>query len=206
VIKELRQKLEQKKGQMQKLISIIDDLKADEIKYLKDIDDSEKAQVIIQQVAQDTQKELEYHISELCSLALASVFDNPYELKLEFVIRRGKTEADIYFERDGEKYEPMRSTGGGSIDVACFGLRVALWSLSKPKARNVLILDEPFQHLKGDEPNRRAVQMVKEVSKNLGLQIIMVSDERVKQETIVDGADKVFMVKQKNKISKVETL
>ena len=206
-ISELRQKFERKKGtfeetlkEIERLEKVIDDLQ-------KDIADTEIAQAIIQKVAKETQQELEYHISELCSLAMSAIFDDPYEVKIEFTEKRGRTEADIYFERDGERIsKPLRSSGGGAVDVAAFALRMATWSLSKPRTRNVMILDEPFQHLKGDEPNQRAIQMVKEISDNLDLQVIMISDERVKKEEIVKGADRVFYVDQKNKVSKVEVL
>jgi DNA repair exonuclease SbcCD ATPase subunit len=209
-LSELRSELDQAKGQRKGIESSLETLRQQEEQLERDIEDSIIAQAIIQEVAQETQKELEYHISELCSLALSAVFDDPYELKLEFVLRRGKTEADIYFERDGEKfYNLLKScgtAGGGAIDIACFGLRVALWSLSRPKTRNVMVLDEPFQHLKTDEANRRAIEMVKEISGNLGLQVIMVSDERVKQETIVAGADKVFTVRKRGKYSEVKEI
>jgi hypothetical protein len=59
----------------------------------------EEAQRVIQTVAQMTQKELEFHISSLVSLALAAVFDDPYEFIVEFVQRRGRTECDLWFVR-----------------------------------------------------------------------------------------------------------
>ena len=76
--------------------------------------------------------------------------------------------------------------------MAAFALRVASWSMQFPRTRDVLILDEPFKHLKGEEANRKVLEMVKEISSKLGLQIIMVSDERISRTATIEAADKVF--------------
>src|SRR5690606_33824927 len=112
----------------------------------------EKAKKILQEVALKTQQQLSYNVSDIVSMALETVFETPYELKLEFIERRNKTECDIYFVRDGLKIDPF-SGGGGAIDIAAFALRVALWSMQQPKPRPTLILDEPFKHLKGEDAN-----------------------------------------------------
>ena len=87
-LQEIRNKLERKKGQKEQILSSI--TKADTtIKGLeKDIIVSEKARTIMQIVAQETQQELEYRLSELVSLCLKSVFPNPYEFVVKFVTRR----------------------------------------------------------------------------------------------------------------------
>jgi hypothetical protein len=164
-------------------------------------EDLEKAQAIIQLVAQATQEELKYHVSELVTLALASVFDDPYEFEVAFEQRRNQSECDLFFVRDGQRINPIVASGGGAVDVAAFALRVSLWSLRNPHNRPILILDEPAQHIKGDEANIKFIQMVKAVSERLGLQIIMVSDERVSMSDIEEGADRVFKVGIKRGVS-----
>jgi len=158
----------------------------------------EEAQLIIQQVAQKTQSELEFQISEIVSMALSSVFDDPYEFKIEFVLRRGKTEADLYFMKNGEKFYPLEDNGGGAVDVAAFALRVALWNLSRPKTRNTLILDEPFKWLSKGHL-QRAGEMLKVISDKLKIQIIFVSHI----PELIESADRVFNVVKKNNISQV---
>ena len=116
-------------------------------------------------------------------MALEAVMVNPYELVLEFVERRNKTECDILFRR-GERLRDPFYAGLGAVDIASFALRIASWSMSDPKLRNVMVLDEPFKHLKGKEDNERAIQMVKQISEKLNLQIIMVSDERAPLDMI----------------------
>jgi DNA repair exonuclease SbcCD ATPase subunit len=90
------------------------------------------------------------------------------------------------------------SAGLGAVDIAAFALRVASWSLAQRSHRNVLLLDEPFKHLKGTAQNRRAINLLHQVSQELGLQIITISDERAPREDITSGADRTI------EVSKVE--
>ncbi len=202
-IQDYRNKLERKKGQRDQLSSSISDTKQKIRTLEKDVLNIEKAHTIMKRVAQRTQQQLQYHISEIVTLALAAVFDEPYEFEIDFVERRGKTEADLFFVKGGEREEPLDASGGGVADIASFALRVAMWNLQNQKSRCCQILDEPFKHIKGVDANRKAIQMVKEISNRLKLQIIMVSDERAPIEDIEKGADKVFRVSIKNGVSQV---
>jgi len=194
-IQHIRNRLEQQKGQRAKVENILAKNKQ-EIKDLKrDVVHQEKAREIIREVAIKTQEKLQYNIGAVTSLALESVFENPYELLAEFVLRRNKTECDLHFVKDGERLDPISATGGGAVDVAAFALRVASWSMENPRTRNTIILDEPFKHLKGEEANLRVLEMIRSISKKLGIQIIMVSDERIPREDIIANADKVFETK-----------
>ena len=200
-----RQILEQRKGQHSHIEKQLHYHKGN-LNVLNEYKENlEKAQAIIQIVAQATQEEFKYQITELVSLAEAAVFDDPYELDIEFVQKRNQTEANLWFVREGERIHPLSASGGGAVDVAAFALRVSLWSLLKPKSRPILILDEPFSRLKGEDANVKVIQMVKEVSQQLGLQIIMISDERVPLHDIEAGADKVFKVSIKKGISQITT-
>jgi len=200
-LKALRNSLEQKKGQRSQIQSQIAQTEKRIKRLEKDIRDSEKAQAIIQHVSKQTQEELQYHISELCSLALSAVFDEPYKLELEFVIKRGKTEAEIYFVRNKERINPLSASGGGAVDIASFALRVALWTLTKPKTRNIILLDEPFRFLSRDlQP--KASLMLKELSEKLNLQFIMISHS----PDLIEGADRVFEISIKKGVSQVKQI
>lgn len=204
-LKELRYRLEQKKGEQSQLKRSITHLESliDEGKVA--LRAHEKAKKILQEVALKTQQQLSYNVSDIVSMALETVFETPYELKLEFIERRNKTECDIYFVRDGLKIDPF-SGGGGAIDIAAFALRVALWSMQQPKPRPTLILDEPFKHLKGEDANRKVLEMVSKISKKLGIQIIMVSDERVSREVTIEFADTLFETSIENGITSVKEI
>ena len=196
-IQNLRSKLEKRKGQREQLKKTIDGLEHKIKMDQRDAIRHERALEIVKHVGLETQKQLEYHLSEQVSLAMEAVFDNPYQLKVDFQEKRGKTEVELLFTRDALEFPPIGSAGGGAIDVASLALRIAYWSMRQDKkVRPLLLLDEPFSRLKGEEANRRALAIVQEISKKLGLQIIMVSDERVSRDDIIAHADKVFHVSQ----------
>jgi DNA repair exonuclease SbcCD ATPase subunit len=201
-----RTQLERAKGQLIQLESSITTLQEDLKENKRSLIRHEKAHVIVREVGIKVQQQLQYHISDITSLALEAVFNDPYNLTVEFVQRRNKTECDLYFVRRDEKVDPISASGGGAVDVASFALRVASWSMSNPKTRNTILLDEPFKHLKGVEENHKVLQMINEISKKMGLQIIMISDERIPREDIIDLADRVFEVTIKNGRSKVEII
>lgn len=193
--------LQRRKGQLEQVESRLDTLHERHMTLQREQKDCEQAQVIIQTVAQKTQEELKYHIGELGTLALAAVFDNPYELELDFVQRRGQTECDIWFVRDGERIHPLSASGGGAVDVACFALRVSLWSLKQNRTRPVLILDEPLRFLKGDDLPEKGAKLIKEISERLGLQIIYIS--HIPEQ--VDSADGIHSISIKKGVSKCQS-
>ena len=199
-VQDIRNKFERLKGKKlqleQNLTSLKSILKSDK----ENLVEHEKAREIIREVGLKTQQQLQYHISDITSLALETVFPDPYTLSVEFVERRNKTECDLFFVRDENKVDPLEASGVGAIDVAAFALRIASWSMENPKTRNVIILDEPFKFLSEDY-QEAASNMLKEISKKLGIQFIIVTHEQV----LTAYADKIFEVKKRNKRSKVTT-
>ena len=201
MLTELKEALQIKKGVRQRIESELLS-KTDKLKQLQtDLFSYEKARAIMQLVAKETQEQLEYKISELVSLGLSAIFDNPYELVLNYEIKRGKTEADLLFKRGDNVVKPMLASGGGAVDVAAFGLRVAIWSLKSPRTRNTIVLDEPFKFISKNH-QVKAGQLLSEISSKLGIQIIMVTHN----QEFISAADKVFNVSKVNGISKVEVL
>lgn len=199
-ITKIRKRLEQQKGkleileqQQQRFVQEIDTLKAKR-------NNLEQARELIREVGLKTQQQLQYHISDITSLALSAVFEDPYELKVDFVQRRNKTECDLIFVRDEKEMDPLEASGYGAVDVASFALRVASWSMQQPRTRNVIILDEPMRFLSADR-QQYAGKMVKELSERLGIQFIIVTHE----EVFSQYADKVFQVSMKDKVSQIKS-
>jgi ABC-type dipeptide/oligopeptide/nickel transport system ATPase subunit len=157
-----------------------------------------KVQALFQKASEMTQKQLEFHISGLVSTALAAIWDDPYEFKVEFVQRRGKTEADLYLIRNGIKMNPLHASGGGVVDVVSLALRMAFWSLTRT-TRPLLILDEPFKHLSSDLQGK-AADMLKMLSEELNLQILMISHI----EKLIETADKTFKITLNNGESTIQ--
>jgi len=151
------------------------------------IDAVNEARIVIQDTAQKTQANIEYRLASLVSMALASVFDDPYEFVVAFQQKRNQTEAELLFSRGGELFSPMESSGGGAVDIASFALRLVFLSLST--ARKVLVLDEPFKYVSVDK-QPACSEMLKQLSEKLGIQIIMVSH----LPEIITAADNIIKI------------
>jgi len=197
-IQNIRNALEQQKGKRKQIQQNIATLETETIQLERSLQRHERAREVIRDVAIKTQEQLQYHISDITSLALEAVFDNPYELVAEFVQRRNKTECDLYFKRDRNKVDPLSASGGGAVDVAAFALRVASWSMARPKSRNTIILDEPLRFLSTNLQERASI-MIKEVSEKLGIQFIIITHESI----LASYADKVFETKIKKGVTTV---
>lgn len=196
-IQSIQKKVEYLKGQrdhLQQQLNTIQQSLSQSQEYLGNL---EKALEIAKQVGLLTQKQLEYHLSEQVSMALEAVFENPYQLKVNFLEKRDKTEVEFLFCRRGMEFPAIGNVGGGVIDITSLALRIAYLSMRQDKkVRPLLILDEPFSQLKGEMANLHALAVLQEISKNLNIQVIMISDERISREDILANADKVFLVSQ----------
>lgn len=183
----LRKRYEQAVGQRDQLAKSLSDtetlIKEKEI-YLEQCG---KARLIMQTVSEQTQKKIELHIGTLVSMALASVFPDPYTFVLRFVKRREKMEADLLFVKGENEGSPLDVSGGGPLDVASFALRLATWAIHP--SRNVLLLDEPFKFVSRNLQSKCS-EMLKYLSTTLGMQMIINSHI----PEIIDCADKVYEV------------
>lgn len=137
---------------------------------------AKQAQEFLQRVAEQIQQHAHAQIAGVVTRCLKTVFgeDESYEFKINFVKRRGRTEAELLFVRDGQEIDPLSASGGGAIDVAGFSLRLACLMLLRPKVRRVLFLDEPMKFLSKDH-RPRVRGLLEELSKELDLQIIQVT-------------------------------
>ena len=216
----IRDNLNQKKGQANQIKSDLKNAKQNFNRIQKEISYSEKAQLIIQTVAQQTQNELSYRITEPVSLAMTSVYQNPYKMVADFQITgKGNTECHLGFERNGHIVKPVDkfggSTGGGPIDIGSFALRIGSLCLAIPRPRPILITDEPFRFLDKEKVKKESDtttmhmagqflrSLSKPVPKGLGLQIIMCSHAK----ELIQYADRVIRTKKdKNDISTVEMI
>ncbi len=200
--KDLRNALERKKGALQQIREELNSQEERAVQYEKEMVNTEKARAILQHVAQRTQEQLQYHITDIISLAIEAIgFEESYTFKMEFIIKRGKTECELYLEQGGNKVKPLSDCGGGIVDVVSFALRIALWTLETPRSRNTIIMDEGFKFLSKDLIPR-AGMMLKRLSDKLNLQFIIVSHI----EGLTEEADKVFKITKKKGISHVEVV
>lgn len=139
-----------------------------------EVETARSAQEIIQFVAQAVQQKAHERVAKVVSSCLASVFDEPYTFAIEFVRKRGRTEAKLRFTRKGLTVDPMEASGGGMIDVAAFALRVACLIMHRPRLRQILVCDEPFKFVSVEyRDNLR--KMIEKLSTDLGIQLLIVT-------------------------------
>ncbi len=206
MIQGLRQRLEQERGRLNQVRTDIAAAQArlDDLQKLRTR--IEQVLIIFQTVAQQTQDQLSWHINDMVTAAIESIFpDDDWQFYLEFVQRRGTTEADLFLgDVHGNRIKPRDAEGGGLVNVVAFALRVALWSLSRT-SRPVLILDEPFSFLHSRDAHGRVAELLKAISEKLSLQIIMITGEDESEEMIAQ-ADKIIRVIKKTGISTIHTM
>ncbi len=151
-----------------------------------------QARTFLQEVAEQTQKHIEVHISSIVTSAIQSVFDSEDYGEIKFVTRfekrRNKTECDLLFEDSGEEFVPLESSGGGLLDITSIALRIAFWTISK--TRNTIILDEPGKFI-SEDLQYKVSAMLKMLSEKLNIQFIVVSHQR----DMIESADKQFNIK-----------
>ena len=158
---------------------------------------ADKALIIIQKVALDTQRNLEAHFSYLPTLAMKAVTEDWPEFEAQMVIRRGQTECDMMFVEGESRQPPLKCAGGGPINVTSFVLQPAYWVLQKN--RPTFLLDEPFKDVSPDL-QEKVGEMLPLIRDKLKLQLIIVSH----QEDVNINADKTFYVTKRGGLSYVK--
>lgn len=141
------------------------------------------------------------YIEDTVTSALQYVYDDSYSFQIKYELKRGQPEVALEIVKNGIVYDNPAFFGGvGVLDVVSFVLRCVCWSLGNPKSAPVMMLDEPFSSLHGRLENEKMSVLVKELSEQLGIQIIIISGETALSEY----ADKIFTVYQNDGISYVE--
>jgi DNA repair exonuclease SbcCD ATPase subunit len=194
-IKNYKAKLEQKKGYIHSLQKQVATFNSNLDTIDTDMQYAEQALAITQEVARQTQSQIKLHIEDIISMALEYILDDPYKFELDFVVKRNKTECDIYFVRDGKRIKPIDQSGGGAVDIASFASRIALWSLGDTD--NVLVFDEPFKFV-SREYQLKVGELLKKLSDQLGLQILMVSHN----SNFIQQSDNIIEIYKDNTVSK----
>ena len=164
----------EEKAKMQIAISKLEDLKKNQQDAKERLKTSLDCQELAQIVAQGVQQRAHSMIAKVVSQCLETIFDEPYEFQIVFERKRGKTEARLIFQRDGMEIDPMTSSGGGVLDVAAFALRLAAITLTKPHARRIIIMDEPFRFV-SEAFRSRIKDMLESLAEEYGFQFIMVT-------------------------------
>ena len=142
------------------------------------------------------QDSLATNLSGIVTQALETVFGPGMEFRAEFVERRGVSECDLYILQDGEKFNILKSRGGGLADVVSVTLQMAFIMMSS--VRRMLITDEIARHVDSEAQDLFAI-VLKDLCQELEFTIITVTHAGA----FVEVADRVYKVNKRGGISYV---
>jgi len=168
-------------------------------KSLSDVREADDVMNAVSVLAQENSKNV---IEELVTLALQSVYGESHSFEIDNKINRGQPETFLYVVENDERCLLKNADdyfGGGVVDICSFALRVVSWAIQDEKSDNVLLLDEPMKNLDSARLTL-AGEMIKELSKALNLQFVIITHE---DELVMTG-DSTFFVTKTNGISNVE--
>lgn len=170
---ELSNKVSEFKGRLWTAQKNLETANSDLAKSKSDLEAANGLKAVIQQVAKETQDKLRLRFEAIVQACLDAVFPDTYKFMMEFVSRRGQVEVDMWLDHDGTRMDPLDSNGGGVVDVMSISLRLCCLTLSTNS--KLLLLDEPFGHLRG-EARERLGELLSIISEKLNVQIFMVGD------------------------------
>ena len=186
-------------------ISIFNSQKEELVKSLEDFELDVKALKEAKEIINATgilaQEEVQQVIEQLVTECLQYIFGESFSFKMENRIVRNQPETYLYVLENGNLFSLKEDEAGGVLDIVSLALRIAVWAIQVNKTQNIMIFDEPAKNLSKDNLDSFG-KMLKSLVSNLMLQIIMVSHEK----DLINLADKSFVIKRENSISKVEVL
>ncbi len=147
-----------------------------------------EVQGIFQSHAEFIQTQVHSQISSVVTRCLKSVFGpTGPEFKIDFKRARGKTEARLIFTKNGEEFVPTEEDGGGVVDIAALALRLTCLRLSTPTLRRLIVADEPFKWVNGEEFQERVGDLIRNLAHEFKVQFVIVSDDAwLRQGKIVE--------------------
>lgn len=136
-----------------------------------------QAQQLVQEVAEKVQAQAHAQIAFVVTKCLETIFgESAYQFRINFVKKRGWTEAELVFVKNGQEQDPIHASSGGQLNVAAFGLQVACLILARPAKRRLLLFDEPMRDVNGKEYQDRVKNVLVQLTEEMGLQMIISSD------------------------------
>jgi DNA repair exonuclease SbcCD ATPase subunit len=136
-----------------------------------------EAQAVLQDASAAVQSLVHARIADVVTKCLQTVYDDSLSFHVDFEQKRGKTEARLYFKKDGHEVDPLEAGGLGWMEVASFALRMAVLKLHSPPVAQVLILDESFRMLDAEAKPRMA-ELLLELSREMKVQVILATHDK----------------------------
>jgi DNA repair exonuclease SbcCD ATPase subunit len=165
------------------------------------INDYSEARSVFAIMAKQVQIETTQHIEDLVTMAIQTVYEQPFTFHLLFEEKRNTISCTPIIKDGEDEYEPKHTMGGGVLDIIGFALRVVLWSMQEPRSRNIFILDEPFRYC--GKLSIKAGQILKRLSEKLKFQVILVTHD----DSLIDICDKVWIIEHRgfSRVSLIKT-
>jgi hypothetical protein len=152
------------------------------------IEQFQRTSALFTSLGEERQARMQREIEEAVTRGLQVIFGEELSFHIVTSVKNNSAQVDFMIrsvydvppDPDQQTYGPvmvdtpvMEARGGGMVAVVGFVLRLVLL-LRTPGARRVLFLDESFAHVSREfEP--RVAEFLAEVSKNAGVQIILIT-------------------------------
>lgn len=176
MIEDLRRTVQAGRIRLDATLVQMTSLKAKLEESRQNLEDWLTAQGVLQEASKAVQTFIHAQIVSVVTQCLQTVYDDSLEFCIDFDLKRGKTEARLYFKKDGNEVDPIEAGGLGWVEVASFALRMAVLKLHTPPVMPVLILDEAFRFLDTTAKPRMA-ELVMQLSKQMDVQVILVTHD-----------------------------
>lgn len=152
-----------------------------------------EALAIITEAAKSAQEQVSGVLESVVTSALQIVNGPEYEFKINFVVRRNSTEADMVLLKRGHEVDPLGNSGLGVANIIAIALRAA-FILLEQRFDRVLVLDEPTAALMIAK-QALAGEVLQKMCKELGFQIILTTHST----ELAECGDKIYHVFMDNK-------
>ena len=153
-----------------------------------------QAQEVLRDLANQARQEFKQEVDGLVTLAVRSVFTEDFSFDLQMTTDGGRLQCKpVVWETIGDvqvEYTPKDDMGGSVLDPIGFALRVVLQQFQRNPTRALFLLDEPMKNTGHGELLTQAGRMLREISHNLGLQLIIITHE----PELAEVADRAWRV------------
>ncbi len=190
----LRRELDQLAGEARITLTRGKDLKLEIEQLQLEVQTLDKATILLNSIAEDTQLAAQHNIEELVTRGLQTIFDESLSFHI-LQSTKGKSASVEFVVRtkllNGQAVDTpvMDARGGGLAATIGFLLRVVVMLLRKQE--NILVLDETFAMV-SEEYLPALGEFVRQLVDKTNLQIVMVTH----QPLFADYADKVYRFSQ----------
>ncbi len=158
------------------------ELEAEEVLY-------DAALTVLQDIETGWRGTYEEALAALGAQSLTTIWEKPFEVKLETTIKRGVAYLDIVLVKNGKRVRIKGGSGGSVAQVLGVTLRIIFTLSSSMGMRPLLVLDEPYNMVAAAQrPALCAV--LRELSDRLGLQFLMSAHE----DELMDAADVAYNI------------